>query len=517
MSHLLFGLVELLPREIPLPAAIPEEQYRAGSIRIRHMLRPMVAREAVAWFESAMSGTLTVPSTAHQVRVGNVAPEPPIGSLVLADRPPISAAWHAQPRISRLVRMDDVTEPVRQPMDVGLEGTRGTSPKIGPKVRRAVRLWIAERVHFDLFGSDDCLGGMLLFAPNPVLRGASEAFVGTDVHGNDRIEVRTIGRQGADLSTLKVRIEEHRQDGTSWNQETRLDDIGRAIVTASGRVEKVTMWIDCATRGPLVRNDPTPLGRGVEVFSQIMDPGIVIVVPPRSKSTPATQQSAHVVGSPEPPVGRVRPPSAPERLATLLRRRELRPGLEGEAFGLDKDEHVLVDDREGAVMLIRGLARRATTRLFFVDQYFGDRDLREFASAVMYGSCRVGILTGRSHWNELDELTDRSALGALMLVAIEELNDRLRRPTGGTFDVRIMEGQRKYHDRFLVVDDQAWLVGNSFNRLGMRDVSMVSPVRTPGPVLEMLEEDFARARPFAEVWAEIQAQSPSKRCCQAPS
>jgi hypothetical protein len=105
----------------------------------------------------------------------------------------------------------------------------------------------------------------------------------------------------------------------------------------------------------------------------------------------------------------------------------------------------------------------------------------------------------------------------MMLTAIEELNDRLRRPAEGSFDVRVMDGRRKYHDRLLVVDDQAWLVGNSFNHLGMGDVSMVSRLRTPGPVLEMLEEDFARARSFAEVWAEIQAQPARKHCGRSPS
>jgi pimeloyl-ACP methyl ester carboxylesterase len=59
---------------------------------------------------------------------------------------------------------------------------------------------------------------------------------------------------------------------------------------------------------------------------------------------------------------------------------------------------------------------------------------------------------------------------------------------------------RSYHDRFLVIDDDVWHFGHSFNKLGDGSVSAVTKLHRPEKVRVVIMEDFQRADTFEEYW-----------------
>ena len=65
---------------------------------------------------------------------------------------------------------------------------------------------------------------------------------------------------------------------------------------------------------------------------------------------------------------------------------------------------------------------------------------------------------------------------------------------------------RTYHDRFLIIDDDVWHVGHSFNQLGETEVSMATRLRFPDEIHDWIIEDIDRATPFLEGWPVLKAR-----------
>lgn len=63
-------------------------------------------------------------------------------------------------------------------------------------------------------------------------------------------------------------------------------------------------------------------------------------------------------------------------------------------------------------------------------------------------------------------------------------------------EVRILRGAKSppLHDRFLVIEGDVWLSGNSLNNIGER-ASVILKLPDPSSVLERLERLFEQAQP----------------------
>src|SRR5690606_21269866 len=83
----------------------------------------------------------------------------------------------------------------------------------------------------------------------------------------------------------------------------------------------------------------------------------------------------------------------------------------------------------------------------------------------------------------------------------------------GSLEVRVTGGRvRKYHDRFLVIDDEVWHCGHSFNQVGRDELSAITRLRRPKDVLAMIELDFDAAELFGDAhrrWLENEPSRPS--------
>jgi len=489
-THLLFGCVEMLPREVP-----PLPDYDAPPLKLRRgasamsSLRVLTLEKALRWYEASVSGLLTIPGTDGPalVRAVRLAPEPCLGRLVVARTPTVPLGWHSGPRMHRMVPMDALPNAVTGLLTPTPDGTK-------------LRAWLLDHCFTDLVANPDCAGGLVLLAANPIVRGVSEYPLRKLPDGREVVGVRLVPRDGCSLDTVRVRFSELRPDGYSFMQELSLDALGEAEVVLPQEAQDTALEVSCTRRGLLSFPPHTGFLRSVSFEIRPVRGTMSVEVPARRArqagsryEVPLADPRLTVAGLTGKPAER----GTAAQLALLL-------GTRTAPAGASTEEVVFRDDKQAAVFFVRGLVSHAMSRVLFVDPYFGPVDIRDFALSAWLGSCQISVLTSASvKW--IDPPTHsatRMLHGDMMLKELEVIN-QVRAGYGlSVVNVGIMDSP-VFHDRFLVVDDAIWLFGSSFGSLGNGTVSMASRVRDTSTLLQMLVDASREAEPFISFWERI--------------
>ena len=504
-QHLLFACVELYPQEIPLPPkGLPPLHKRIGRQgTLVSALAVMPVRDALEWYESALRRQLKVPGIAADVDViaCGLAPEPALGRLVAGAELPFATRWHCGPRIHHLVPMKDPPTALAW-----------LSPDSRVEARAAAREWVVATLGFDLLAYDEYLFSLVLLAPNPVARSLGRYIRGSLPDGGERIGISMRPRHGVSISDVQVLFREERAEGTSVLRECQLDSCGLGEIDLPQPCARSSVEIISRSRGVIGTEGAAGFWRSVLVESQLLSPKGSVIVPGR-RSVEAS--AAYPIVRWEPDRARMGQPVAqsPEKRAVELKmRRATRSGEaqpDGFARGEDGDERIFFQDREKAVSSMRGLVARAQTMVVFVDPFFSHIDVREFALATQYQGVAVHVLVGRGDnlWRRVSaEDRDRRLPGDAFDEDLQALAEELKRLGLPLPHVKLMgDKARTYHDRFLVVDDDVWHVGHSFNQLGEFEVSMATRLRYPDEIHDWITEDIDRATPFLEGWPVLKA------------
>jgi hypothetical protein len=135
--------------------------------------------------------------------------------------------------------------------------------------------------------------------------------------------------------------------------------------------------------------------------------------------------------------------------------------------------------QQEAEKFVAGLIARAQKRVIFVDPFFGLRQTRLFALRVSNNQVKVRILTGQQGLKARGE--SRQPPRSLLAVDLAYLASLAKDKSFVVPTVRVMLGgdTPAIHDRYLVVDNEVWHCGPSFNELGARLGVMV---RLPDPI-----------------------------------
>ncbi|MDG2539223.1 VPA1262 family N-terminal domain-containing protein [Dyella jiangningensis] len=441
--------------------------------------------EAIAWYETLGRGCATVPGLSASITAVRLAPEPDYnGFSVLPEPPPFSPDWHGKPRLHRLVPMDALSEPV--------EAIRNGSTEVQSLIR--AREWLRQHIHFDLLAYDDWLGSGALIAPNPLLRYCGTRIIDRSASG-ETIEAGGTPRRAADLSTLRLTVQEVRGGALGWRAEGIPDTFGRFSATSPTQVATIRHGLFCSLRGLLDHEAPAGFIRGISV-----SPAAPTV--PREAAPPRREPSAPIRTTfvrPQPTHPSAPPPTALYRLEKLRRAQADRTGdlRPAEAPQIPRHVRLLESDREETVTCIRNLIASARSQILFVDPYLDADDLQEFATAASYEGVAVrGLINPRpSHNRRADASGD--LFGEQMLEKIQALRDPAER--FGDIDIRVSR-LRRLHDRFLQIDDVIWHCGHSFNQVGRGEISLMTLVAEPAETREVLEKAFAEAEPFETYW-----------------
>lgn len=506
-QYLLFGYVELYPKDLPIPVAFnvgdkpwPIPHYN-GNVSLAASVLPMPVAEALAWYEDAARGQLAIP-LAKPVEL--IAPlfgiEPSLGRFSVGEEFPVIAPWRDGSRVHRLVPMQEPDEAVT---------TLAASSD--------AREWLITNVGIDPFEYEDWLATISLVAPDPLLAGVRHFRLEKTSASAERIVLqlrqrRYDGYPAADAGALKVIWLQERPSGWTDVKSCDFDTDGFAIMTPPEPVDKVGYAVTCPTRGLLRMKAPERWIRAVNMQINLVETILDVEVPSGGRRKDASRyQTKRLANTGGVIVGETLPVSGAVPLAQLRRKRKDRKQREQapqRLFGVhdtDKSDltaEKLVLKRREAEDYVARLVAQASGRVIFVDPEFGIREFQNYALRVESKHVQVTVLTGAPRMRkarsgeEADDIEIATASpGVELLRHLETTEKKLGK---ASMQIFVMPGSRKpvFHDRFLVVDSIVWALGPSFNELGER-IGLISKVHEPDIVIAAIERVIKNATPLA--------------------
>ncbi len=526
-QYLLWGYIELFPRDIPIPERFWAGNWTVpnagGNVTLAASATPMSIVDALAWYKEASRGRVIIPLTSPPIELlaSPFGVEPALGRFCVGHTVPFSAQWHGGPRVHRLVPMEDPADEIQ---------------KLGSSA--AAREWLAENAGFDLFEYEEWLASLSLIAPDPLLAGVGHFTLGRETDGSERVVLQAHRRHyeeypEVDADALKLIILERRPAGWTEILPASFDNDGFAIREYPEPVSQIGFAISCPVRGLLRMVPPTNRIGQFDVKLGLANAALDVEVPAGGRRKPASRYTTiRVTEAGGVHVGEALPSSGAIRIVELQEVRKdriQRQSAPQRLFGTheaDKDELTeedLVRMRSAAESYVADLVAGAQNRVIFVDPDFGVRELQNYALRVMRDRVGVTILTGAPNMSiasKVDSADETSPeeqkkssepVGVLMMEQLQLIQDRLG---PGTPKVLVMPGSKKplFHDRFLVIDDVVWAAGPSFNELGER-IGLISRVHEPRIVIAAIERALDRSKPLADWIADAGLSEPN---CEGP-
>jgi hypothetical protein len=340
-------------------------------------------------------------------------------------------------------------------------------------------------------------GGIVLVAPNPLFRRVERRRLPADNQLPERTLVRLHLRSGASPKRLRLILWDERGDAVGRFVEMPLA-VSWLVVEHPYPVAMEGLAIVCEKRGLLHWEAPAGYISQVRFRMAVRTAEKQVIVPPTSGQSEeqyrVKEMEDHEVFTE--PVA-IKADSLPRDISSRLsemrqvrRQRSQVQGLNQKWFHGNQAE---------AAAFIRGLVGRAQKNVMIIDPYFAGRELIRFAHATTRPDVRIGILTSAMVLTRTKDAFDPTREAGEGLLAASRSFDRQR--VRGQLEIRVMPGDTpQVHDRFLVVDSDVWLSGNSLNEIGQR-AGMILRLPDPAPVVTQLRALFDNAK-LLEEWLE---------------
>lgn len=535
--NLLFALVELLPCEVPPPEDYGEQTIRLKSknhrLFVRHLVLP--ASQALSWYRNCARGVAVRPNSKGHFEE-TPSPEDLFGDLRWDQEPawphltcalptwstPFVSRWHYPARVHHLVATE---------FELATHWTTEDD-------KSEAADWLHEQLGFDLCKYSSLIGSIHLLAPNPVFRNFHYHHGKLLTEGFETVIYKADLRSGDRPFELTLIIRDDTPTGTGLLKAIPLATTSGAFVI-NREFNLQSVYVIDKYRGLLYGSESFYFPGGISMNMELVtsqrvirddDGKVVSKVPLIGQGGPVIEANA---------LGRVSTHSKQAAAALRAESNVLRRRYKAQLY----HERWFQGDKEAAVELIRSLLRRARRRVLIVDPYFRRTELKfilEVSNTTVpirvLGSARVlkkvavdhcppklkrarnvlraldinreemlpwarkvvaagswlpGDLAGLLKNRANDLVGNNVTLHAdQLLQAVERANVA---PKANPLEVRVMIGSaRDVHDRFLLVDNDLWLLGSSLNEFGSRG-TMIVPVIDPMMIEERLEENWACA------------------------
>lgn len=490
-GRLLFATVSLLPRGRPLPPPMEGlDSFSVGKTGETLFFRRVLldAKEAIDWYRALGNGDdkTPIPSRSEQrreydgvnIELSTFTDDPvwpylglPMGEGLFGG---VSRRSHPAPFIGNAAARIHRRFGSQEGFDFVLADDNALA-------------FVSRRLHVDLRLYQEYLGSIALIAPDPVLKHIDHFMIPASGDRGERIFYRFVPRAGETLTGLKL---------TTFDEQAHLlTDFSIQDIPADGILDidkgdclgTYGYVVTHTEHGLIAYSPPYPFLRQIGLnINPILGGGVKVSVPtgessnsPRmeyqaSQNSPLATQS--LIGDP------ARIPSIHARVSIAAsRRNKLASAKEyGQRWFLD-------GSRKEAMQFIWGELRRAKSRVMIADPYLAGLQLGQFLYAVNAETTSVTLLTSgkafKSKINALSKVND-----------FDEKLTELNKVTKLTPQVFVLPSSI-LHDRFLVVDDNVWFLGNSLNTLGDK-ASLIVKLPNPDEVISHLESMLKQAIPF---------------------
>ena len=345
--------------------------------------------------------------------------------------------------------------------------------------------------------------------PNPIVRSIRHHVVPITEEGSENLVFRLIPRAGQTVEGLSLTVLEWRANLISRFETVTVPKDGLLVLPRQLPVHKSGYVLTDLEHGVLAYQPPLTFIRSLNASIGILGRCVRIESP--KTDSPHSEIAPYEVSeiSEEYPItlGSANLRSGLSHVFEAEQRRQRRAQAR-------RYDQTWVDNgqRDEALQFIRSRIARARSHVLVADPYFGAQQILQFLHAVPNIDVELTILTsklafGGGNYTEEDCPTqiDEGLIPGLSEKSRAE-QSRLGRFSRhmATFKKRgiknasalVLVGKKlPLHDRFLVIDDTVWFLGNSLNALGQR-ASLILQVPDGEPILTRLKEMQKRAISF---------------------
>ena len=493
--HLLFGMVELRPNELPDAVGCSTKSFHADPrrhIHLHYRRFVLTAAEAIDWYEHAVGGNLAFPPESGQparkddtkLEGGPFVQEPPWPHLVTSNDLVFAPDWMHGSRTHFLFPKHAFRGRLAETLRV--RANLGT---------------LDEWLNFDLGEAyPDYQGVLCLVAPNPVFRSVERTQVEeTTASPVESVAYKAIARHGQRLDGVRLEIVNERVRGRMTPLVHEFGSEAIAVLDFPAEVRKEGESITHPRHGLLSWHEPLPILRTIHSRMELTRRRKTVQVPAARRSRPACEHEVNEVSDADEFIvgDALGNADVLSRLTDAESRRSLRQAAN------DHDQQWFHRAPNEAAHYVRQRIGRARKTVLIVDPYFAGRELLAFGHAIRRPDVALRILTSTRGLRR-DGLGDSSTASGRVLMRV--LDDTFRdypiKP-----EIRVLTGNPPpVHDRFLAVDGTTWFSGNSLNTLGER-AGMIVKLAEPGQVITRLEA-FWRIAPSLSDWLGEQSAAP---------
>ena len=322
--------------------------------------------------------------------------------------------------------------------------------------------WLSQYIGWNISGYPELVGSVILVMPNPYYSGCDIRVIPGDLSENiENVKFDFYPRAYIDIPKLSVLPLEKTHFGLFCGKPTdvienscklemsgKIDRFGYYIIDEEGNLIDYNgfngFWrrsvLDFRTEGAkkIIKRPDNGEEESVSLFDSM---GIIIN-------------------------GEISEKTIEKRLAEAESRRAVQKRINKAQVNFFFNNH------GEAECYLRKLIENARESIFIVDPYWATNELFIYAMRITRRNVKVEVLTSSLALKEYSKLEvykekglEAPLLGKELFLQIKEYKNK----TGADLSVFVMTGNRPaIHDRFLIVDGNAWFCGGSFNEIGNR-------------------------------------------------
>lgn len=478
VSRLVFCTVTLHPNFVPRPEPMERVVHSKGTEQKLFFRRVvMTAGDAVEWYANLREQSETpVPSEEPEIRKQY-------------DGVALSC-----PSLLNEMEWPSLGMPLSKPADLSGFKTFNPAPFIGEINSRIHRKFgdtsdlahliddekavdFIERVaHVNLAHYIEYLASACLVVPNPLIQKVDNFLVRKE--NAEVVFHRFVARPGESLEGLKIILYEENNDLLTMMHTQDIPADGVVELERTKCMGKYGYQVIHKDYGLILQHQPAgflrQLGFSVGVVGKQFE--VTTAINSKKNSAANTYTSSQVTKVNESTVGAdTVPHNFNSRIGAAAEQRRM--------IALAKEHNQKFfsgNSREGAMSFIRELMSKARHKLIIADPYFSGLQTTQFLYAVSNTAVKLEILTSQLAF------AGKAEEGIARARALKNELANAEKETTRPITAKVLtERNPVLHDRFLVIDNDVWFMGNSLSDIGQR-ASMILKVPYPDEVMDEL-------------------------------
>ena len=354
------------------------------------------------------------------------------------------------------------------------------------------RNFINDNINFDIVKHPQYIGSINIAAYNPLIRDVRIRLQSDENTFQEKVLVKIEPRENANLTGLKYVHIEKRLNGYANYKEIEITDTTFTI-SAQNNVEQVAYLIICPKRGIIDCANFCNFVKSIQCSFDIVAGRKNVNVPDKNlKNQMASNYQTDMISDTSEIVVKDDFKPSEELRSFLLNCEELKKLQKEEE---NNTQRIFYNNPEEAEEFVRNIIASARKTVVIIDPYFNVRELFNFAFAVKNPKIPIEIITSFIGFKNCENSEKAVQLAQNLLNNIEKYKSY------NNICSYIMLGDKPaFHDRFIIVDDNVWLSGNSLADIGKR-ASILVKLQNPKEILnihEQIVQDEKKCLPLRE-------------------